>query len=140
MQLQIKKLTDSAVVPVFAHKADAGMDLCANEAVTIAPGERAVISTGIAMAIPEGYVGLIWDKSGVSTKKGLKTLAGVIDASYRGEVKVCLLNTGREVQEFAVGDKIAQMLIQKVEQPHIAIVASLDETSRGEGGFGSTGV
>ena len=140
MQLQIKKLTDTAVVPVFAHKADAGMDFCANEAVIIAPGERVVISTGIAMAIPEGYVGLIWDKSGVSTKRGLKTLAGVVDAGYRGEIKIGLYNIGSEVQEFAIGDKIAQMLIQKVEQPHIAIVASLDETSRGEGGFGSTGV
>lgn len=139
MELQIKTLTETAKVPSFAHDTDAGMDFFADEEVTIAPGERVVISTGIAMAIPVGFVGLIWDKSGVSTKKGLKTLAGVIDAGYRGEIKIGLVNVGSDEQAFVAGDKIAQMLIQKVEQPKIEVVDELSDTERGEGGFGSTG-
>lgn len=139
MQLQIKKLTESARIPNFAHDTDAGLDLCADEKIEINPGERTLISTGIAMAIPNGHVGLIWDKSGVATKKGIKTLAGVIDAGYRGEVKVALLNTSSEIQVFESGDKLAQMLIQKIEHPEITEVSELDDTERGEGGFGSTG-
>jgi dUTP pyrophosphatase len=140
MKLQIKKLTDTAVVPAFAHDTDAGMDLFADEAVTIAPRERGMVSTGIAVAIPEGYVGLVWDKSGVAVKRGIKTMAGVIDAGYRGEVKVVLLNTGAEAQEFAVGEKVAQLLIQKIDHPEIELVTELTDTERGAGGFGSTGV
>ncbi len=139
MQLQVKKLHPAAILPSFAHDTDAGMDLCTVAEVIILSGERIVIPTGLAMKIPEGYVGLIWDKSGVATKRGLKTLAGVIDAGYRGEVMVALYNTGTESQTFAAGDKVAQMLIQKVEQPTLVVVAELDETSRGTGGFGSTG-
>jgi len=139
MKIQIKKISDTAIVPSFAHSTDAGMDFYANHDVLIEPGQRVLIDTGIAMAIPEGYVGLIWDKSGVAAKRGLKTLAGVIDAGYRGEVKVALFNTGTEEQTFAFGEKIAQMLIQKVEQPILETVAELSDTDRGEGGFGSTG-
>ena len=137
--MQIKKLSETATLPSFAHDSDAGMDLYANQAVTIEPGERALIDTGIALAIPAGHVGLIWDKSGVATKRGLKTLAGVIDAGYRGEVKIALVNTGTETQAFAVGEKVAQMLIQKVTQPELELVTELPDTQRGEGGFGSTG-
>lgn len=139
MQLPIKKLTDTAKVPTFAHETDAGMDLYADETVTIEPGERALISTGIAMAIPAGHVGLIWDKSGVATKRNIKTIAGVVDAGYRGEVKVALWNAGTEPQTFEQGDKVAQMLIQRVCNPETIVVAELDDTDRGEGGFGSTG-
>lgn len=140
MKVSVKKIHPDATMPTYAHHDDAGMDLYAYEGVVIAPGERALIPTGIAMAIPEGHVGLMWDKSGVSTKRGLTTLAGVIDSGYRGEIQIALLNTSHETQEFAAGDKVAQMLIQPVEQPELVEVDDLDETQRGEGAFGSTGV
>lgn len=140
MQLQVKKLHPDAKLPQFAHATDAGLDLYTVENVAIAPGERISIATGIAVQIPVGYVGLIWDKSGIAQKGGLKTLGGVIDADYRGEVFVGLLNTGAEQYEFTSGQKIAQMLIQKIEHPEIIEVDELDDTDRGDGAFGSTGV
>lgn len=140
MKLEIKKITESAIVPNFAHSTDAGMDIYADEMVELRAGKRTIVSTGIAMAIPEGCVGLIWDKSGISTKKGVKTIAGVIDAGYRGEIKVAILNTADETRIFNPGEKIAQMLIQKIEHPEVSIVDELSDTERGEGGFGSTGV
>lgn len=139
MELPIKKLHSDAKLPAFAHDTDAGMDLCTTEEITIAPGESAAFPTGLAFAIPVGYVGLIWDKSGVAIKRNVKTKAGVIDAGYRGEVMVGVFNIGTEPQTFEVGDKVAQMLIQKIEQPNIVEVNELDETARGEGAFGSTG-
>lgn len=139
MQLQVQKLHPAAKMPTFAHDTDAGLDLCSVVEVRIEPGERVQIPTGLAMAIPEGFVGLIWDKSGVSQKRGLKTFGGVIDAGYRGEIFVGLLNTGEVTQTFEIGDKIAQMLIQKIEHPVLIEVESLDETKRGDGAFGSTG-
>ncbi len=140
MQLEIKKLHPDAKVPTYAHPGDAGMDLYALFPITIPPGERAVVSTGIAMAIPAGHVGLIWDKSGLSNKFGLKVVGGVIDAAYRGEVLVGILNTSKESYTYNAGDKIAQMLIQAVLQPELIPVDELDSTDRGEGRFGSTGV
>lgn len=139
MELQIKKLDENAKVPHFAHDTDAGMDIFTVEDATIQPGERQFLKTGIAMAIPHGYAALVWDKSGIAAKRGLKTLAGVLDADYRGEVMIGLHNLSDEPQTFAAGDKIAQILIQKVEQPSITEVEELDDTDRGEGGFGSTG-
>ncbi len=139
MELYIQKLHPAARIPAYAHHEDAGMDLYALEAVTIEPGARVQVKTGVAMAIPEGYVGLIWDKSGLSHRSGLKTMGGVVDAGYRGEVLVGIVNLGDIPHTFSVGDKVAQMLIQKVEHPDIEIVAALDETARGSGGFGSTG-
>jgi dUTP pyrophosphatase len=97
------------------------------------------IPTGLAMAIPEGHVGLIWDKSGNAIKRGLKVLGGVVDAGYRGEIKVGIINHGTESHTFDVGDKVAQMLLQEVHHADFEEVESLDETARGEGGFGSTG-
>lgn len=139
MELKIKKIHPEAVLPTFAHPADAGMDLYAVETVTIESGERVQIKTGIAMAIPMGFVGLIWDKSGVSQKFGLKTFGGVIDSGYSGEVLIGLLNTSPENFTFEAGQKVAQMLIQKIEHPNILEVIELDETDRGEGAFGSSG-
>lgn len=139
MKLQIKKLHPEAKVPSFAHDTDAGMDLHTTQDVELQPGELFAIPTGIAFAIPVGHVGLIWDKSGVAIKRGLKTMGGVVDAGYRGEVFVGLVNTGSEVQTFAAGEKVAQMVIQKIEQPSIQEVDELDDTERGEGAFGSTG-
>lgn len=139
MELRIQKLHQAAKMPQYAHDTDAGLDLCASEAVTITPGQRVQVSTGLAFAIPDGYVGLIWDKSGLSHKVGLKTLGGVIDAGYRGEVFVGIYNLSDETYTFAAGDKVAQMLIQKIEQPTVVEVTTLEETDRGASAFGSTG-
>lgn len=139
MKLLIKKLHPEAKVPAFAHATDAGLDLCSLEEVTLAPGERKSLRTGIAMAIPDGHVGLVWDKSGIAHKGGLKTLGGVIDAGYRGEIFVGLLNTGDSAYVFGIGDKVAQILIQAIVQPELVLADELPEADRGEGAFGSTG-
>lgn len=139
MEIRIKRLNEYATLPQYAHSDDAGFDVYAVEEVTLAPGERAAVPTGIALEIPSGYVGLVWDKSGLSMKHGLKTLGGVIDAGYRGEVKIGVVNLSNEPYTFERGHKVAQMLIQKVEHPNLSEVAELSDTARGEGGFGSTG-
>ncbi|OGZ04432.1 MAG: deoxyuridine 5'-triphosphate nucleotidohydrolase [Candidatus Lloydbacteria bacterium RIFCSPHIGHO2_01_FULL_41_20] len=139
MILKLKKLKSDAKLPSYAHPGDAGMDIYSCEERTLLPQEQALISTGIAMEIPDGYVGLVWDKSGLSTKHGLKTLAGVIDAGYRGEISIAMANVGNDSYTFKKGEKIAQMLIQKVEHAEFWEVDKLSETSRGTGGFGSTG-
>ncbi len=140
MNIQVKKLHPDAKIPNFAHPGDAGMDLYSVADMTLKPGERASIPTGIAIALPEGYVSLVWDKSGVSHKNGIKTLGGVLDSGYRGEYLIGLVNLSQEDFEIKVGQKIAQLLIQKVEHPEVEEVAELDETARGDGRFGSTGV
>ncbi len=139
MELLIKKLHPKAIVPDYAHEHDAGMDLYSVADINIAPGERVKIPTGIAVAIPEGCVGLIWDKSGLATKYGLTTIAGVIDSGYRGEIIVGLLNTGSEVAKIEAGHKITQMLIQPVVIPQVTEVDVLPGSHRGENGFGSSG-
>lgn len=138
--VNVQLLVDAAKMPTYAYAGDAGMDLYASHEVIVGAGERVQVRTGIAMAIPDGYVGLIWDKSGLSHRAGFKTLGGVIDAGYRGEVLVGMVNLGSEPYTFHTGDKVAQMLIQKVEQPQLVEVDKLDETVRGQGAFGSTGV
>jgi len=115
------------------------MDMYSNETVTIAPGQTAKIKSGISMEIPEGFVGLIWDKSGLSTNHKIKSLGGVIDSGYRGESLYGLINLGSEPYTIEKGHKVVQMLIQKVERVEIVEVEELSDTSRGEGGFGSTG-
>ena len=140
MVIKIKKLTENATSPKYAKEDDAGMDFYASESSIVLPNERKLISTGIAMAIPKGYVGLIWDKSGIASKHGLKTMAGVIDSGYRGEIKILIHNLSNEPYTIESGNKIAQMLIQPVEQKKIQEVLELEETDRGDGGFGSTGV
>lgn len=139
IKISIKKLHPNAKIPQYAHPHDAGMDLFAIEHVIIPVGGRVLVGTGIAVEIPEGYVGLVWDKSGLSNTHGLKTLGGVIDAGYRGEIKVGLVNLGQAECAIGAGHKIAQILIQKVEHPTIALVDELTESVRGESGFGSTG-
>ncbi len=138
MKLSVKKINNEAVLPTRAHSYDAGMDLYVNGRQVIIAHTTMAVSTGISMEIPEGFVGLIWDKSSVGAK-GLKTLGGVIDSEYRGEVKVVIHNLNNEDIIFEHGQKIAQMLIQKVELVDIEEVADLSSTIRGEGGFGSTG-
>lgn len=126
-------------MPKYATRDDAGMDLFAIESVTVEPMQRAQISIGIAMEIPEGYVGLVWDKSGLSHKFGIKTLGGVIDSGYRGEIKVGVVNLGKEKYIFEKGHKVAQMIIQKKETPELVEVEELSDSERGHGAFGSTG-
>jgi len=139
MNLQIKKLHPDAKLPTYAHTGDAGMDIYALDEEVVEVGARALIKTGIAMAIPEGYVGLLWDKSGLANKHGLTIIGGVIDAGYRGEILVGLLNTSDTPYIFKAGDKVTQMLIQPVIQPTLVEAKELDDTTRGEGRFGSTG-
>ncbi len=138
MQLKIKKIKSDAIVPTRAHHDDAGIDMYACGQYIVEPGTSVKIGTGVALHIEEGNVGLIWDKSGVSSK-GIKTLGGVIDAGYRGEVFVTVQNLSDIVYKFEHGHKVAQMLIQKVEFPEIIEVDELNESLRGERGFGSTG-
>lgn len=139
MNIEIKRLDPSAPLPVYAMPGDAGFDLYCRESVILASKKRAQIKTGIAVAIPEGYVGLIWDKSGISQKFGIKSLGGVIDSGYRGEIMVGMINLSTETYTFEKGQKVAQMLIQKVEQATFVEVAELPESARGANGFGSTG-
>ena len=137
--LEIQLLSDKATLPSKSNRFDAGFDLYASEHVLISPNERQLISTDVAMAIPNGHVGLIWPRSGLAVKQGIDVFAGVIDAEYRGEVKVCLYNSSNDIVELLEGDRIAQLLIQKVDNFFIRKVRELDDTNRGSGGFGSSG-
>ncbi len=139
MILKIKKLNKDAKLPEYAHNDDAGMDVFAVGGVNTPRGARVKVPTGIALEIPEGYVGLVWDKSGIAINYGLKTLGGVIDSGYRGEIVIGVVNLSDEDYEIKAGDKVAQILIQKVEQPQIQEVTELSDSHRGENGFGSTG-
>jgi dUTP pyrophosphatase len=138
MKLRVKRIHPDAKLPVYQHPGDAGLDLFSVVDDVLAAGESKPIPTGIKMAIPEGYVGLVWDKSGISLQ-GVHRLAGVVDAGYRGEVRVVMVNLGREPFVIKKGMKIGQLLIQAVSAPEVVEADDLDETSRGEGGFGSTG-
>lgn len=140
MQIHVKKLHPDAKLPQFAHATDAGLDLCTVENFTIHPGEYRLVPTGVAIVFPDGYAALVWDKGGIANKRHLKTVGGVFDTDYRGEYLIGLYNFGTEPQLFAVGDKIAQLLIQKIEHPEIIEIDELDTTTRGDGAFGSTGV
>ena len=141
--VQVKKLAKDAVIPQRAHADDAGVDLSSAEDVVLAPGQRALVGTGIAIALPAGTVGLVHPRSGLAFKKGLSIVnaPGTIDAGYRGELKVCLINLDpTNAVEIAKGDRIAQLVVQKVELSPLVEVDELDETERGVGGHGSTGV
>ncbi len=138
MQLKIKKIRSDAKIPTRAHHDDAGIDLYAYGEHIVAPRATVMIPIGVAFEIEFGHVGLIWDKSSIGSK-GLKTLGGVIDAGYRGEVSVMVHNLSDESYTFAHGHKVAQLLIQKVEFPEIVEVDELSNSLREEGGFGSTG-
>ncbi len=139
LKLKIKKLDPDIKTPSFAHHDDAAMDLCSRERFVIPPGEKVIVPTGIAVEIPEGYAGLVWDKGSLGVKYGLKTLGGVVDAGYRGEIAVGIINLSKEEYILEKNHKVAQMIIQKIEQPEIEIVSELSESTRGEGRFGSTG-
>src|SRR3989338_2779545 len=140
MTLHLKKLSPEAILPKYQQAGDAAMDLYSCEDKIILPQQRELISTGIAMAIPAGYVGLIWDRSGLADNHGLKSMGGVIDCNYRGEIKVILHNLTTQPFTIEKGMRIAQMLIQKVESKEIVEVEDLSATVRGEQGFGSSGM
>jgi dUTP pyrophosphatase len=141
--LNVTRLRDDALLPVRANHGDAGLDLSACETVTIGPGERASVGTGLAVEIPGEHTGLVVPRSGLAARHGLTIVntPGVIDAGYRGEVRVILLNTDRE-QPFTVevGMRIAQLLLIPVPTVEIVEVSELSETARGDGGFGSSGL
>ena len=139
MELKIKKLRPEAKVPCYALPGDAAMDLFSIEDYTINPSQIGLINTGIAIEIPEGYVGLIWDKGSIGMIKGQKTLGGVFDSNYRGEVTVSLFNLKDTPYIIKKGEKVAQILIQKVEQPKILLVDELSQSNRGDKRWGSTG-
>ena len=140
MDIRVKKLSTSAITPTKANEFDAGWDLYASEDAIIDPSKAELISTDISFAIPDGYVGLIWDRSGMAAKRGLHRFAGVIDSGYRGEIKVCLWNSSDKYCVINAGERIAQILFQEVPAFTMVEVASLDDTERGIGGFGSSGL
>jgi dUTP pyrophosphatase len=139
MQIKVKKLHKDAKLPTHGHPGDAGMDFYAVEDTVFSPGRQTRVSTGVAVEIPEGHVGLIWDKSSISFNLGLKIMGGVIDSSYRGEIIMNLLNVSDKEVIMEKGHKIAQMIIQKFEHCDILEVDELPETVRGERREGSTG-
>ena len=140
IEIKIKKIHPDAISPRYAHSGDAGMDLFSCEDYVLKAGKRKTFPLGFKADVPKGYVVHIWDKSGLASKHGIKTMAGVIDSSYRGEYMVVLLNTSDEDYTIKKGDKIAQAVIIKIESPKIIEVNELSESSRREGGFGSTGI
>lgn len=141
MKVEIKYLTDFAETPTYAKPGDAGADLYVNHDVLVPRRGRAIASTGIAVAIPEGYVGLVHPRSGLAAKHGVTVTnaPGTIDAGYRGEIKVLLVNHSDEHIGFMPGDRIAQLVIQPVVQAEFVEVEELSESERGTGGFGHTG-
>lgn len=142
MKLAFARLAEGAVAPAQAHEGDAGYDLHAAEALTLGPGERAAVGTGIAVAIPDGHAGLVVPRSGLALRHGIGVVnaPGVIDSGYRGELKVLLLNTDpAEPFEVRPGDRIAQLLVVAVATPELVESEALGKTARGAGGFGSTG-
>lgn len=142
INLRIKRLDSSVELPSYAYEGDAGLDLRANETVDIAPHERALIPTGLAIAIPDGYAGFVQPRSGMALKKGLSiaNTPGLIDAHYRGELKVIAVNLDPTTPiHIERGERIAQLVIQEVPVVHLEEVDELDETDRGAGGFGSSG-
>lgn len=138
----IKRIDPDLPLPAFGHPGDAGADLFAAEDVDLAPGERALVATGVAIALPDGYAAFVHPRSGLAARHGVTIVnaPGTIDAGYRGEVKVTLLNTdSSQPVSFRRGDRIAQLVVQRVEPVLFHEVESLPGSARGEGGFGSTG-
>jgi dUTP pyrophosphatase len=137
--LRFKKLHPAAKLPSRGSDLAAGADLCCAESFTLAPGERIAAPTGLAVEIPAGWYGRVAPRSGLAAKYGVDTLAGVVDADYRGELKVMLINLGREPVPFLAGDRIAQLIVERAARCEYIWAEELDDTARGGGGFGSTG-
>ncbi|OQO93995.1 deoxyuridine 5'-triphosphate nucleotidohydrolase [Saccharomonospora piscinae] len=142
MQVLISRVDPDVTVPSYAHPGDAGADLVTTSDVRLEPGERAVVGTGVAVALPDGYAGFVHPRSGLAARTGLSIVnaPGTVDSGYRGEIRVCLVNLDpREPIALRRGDRIAQLVVQRVERAEFVEVAQLDETVRGAGGYGSTG-
>jgi dUTP pyrophosphatase len=140
MLLKFKKLHPDAKIPSYAYAGDAGLDLYVAEDLVIKKGERKSIPLGIAIEIPDGYVGILFDKSGLSHKHGLKSYGGIIDSGYRGEIHVGMMNLSDTDYEFKKGDKVIQILIMPVLHAEVTEVQELTDSDRGTGAFGSSGV
>lgn len=142
VEILVRRLDADLPLPSYAHPGDAGADLLTTVDVSLAPGERAMVPTGLAIALPEGYVALVHPRSGLAAKHGLSIVntPGTVDAGYRGEIKVMLINLDpREPIELRRGDRIAQLVVQRVERAVFSEVGELPESVRGDGGYGSTG-
>ncbi|WP_288284164.1 dUTP diphosphatase [uncultured Senegalimassilia sp.] len=143
VQIEIKTLNEAAKIPSYAYSGDAGMDLRASESLTLQPFERALVPTGLAIALPEGYAGFVLPRSGLAIKNGITVVnaPGLIDSNYRGELKVILQNTDPH-EPFTIhgGDRIAQLVVMPVPHMSFTPVDALSSTERGEGGFGSSGI
>jgi dUTP diphosphatase len=139
--IPVQRVDPTLPLPAYAQEDDAGLDLYAAETVTLAPGARALVPTGIAVAIPPGFAGLVLPRSGLALRHGVTLLnaPGLIDAGYRGEVKALVINHGQAAVTLQRGDRIAQLVVQRVERVRLAPVATLAPSGRGGGGFGSTG-
>ena len=142
MKIPVVARDSMHLLPRFAHLGDAGADLHSAETVTIEPGGYVLVATGVAMAIPEGFAGFVLPRSGLAIRSGVTVLnaPGLIDSGYRGELKVALINHGIDPFEVVEGDRIAQLVIMSVSAPVYEAVSTLEETERGSGGFGSTGM
>jgi dUTP pyrophosphatase len=140
-ELPVLIVADAEFMPSYAHPGDAGADLRSRVQALIPSGERATLATGVSLALPDGYVGLVHPRSGLAAKHGITVLnaPGTVDAGYRGEIAVTLLNTSRQDFQVNVGDRIAQLVIQQVERARFVVVETLPGTHRGQAGFGSTG-
>ena len=141
-EVLVRRLDPGLPLPAYAHPGDAGADLYSAQDVEIAPGERALVRTGVAIALPDGYVGLVHPRSGLAAKMGVTVLnaPGTVDSGYRGEILVNLINHDRVISaKISRGDRIAQLVIQRVERAHFLTVEDLPDTVRGAGGHGSTG-
>lgn len=140
IKIKILQLDKNVPLPQYAKAGDAGLDLYSAEDIALKPGERYGVRTGIKIEIPSDHVALIWDKSGVALNTGIKTMGGVVDSGYRGEVKVIMVNLSDKDFTIKKNSKIAQMLIKKFERAEIELVDQLSDSERGEGAFGSTGL
>lgn len=138
--VKVQILNSNGIVPTKTNQSDAGFDLYSNIDTVIPSKQRKTVSTGIAIQMPEHFAGLIWPRSGLSVKKGIDVLAGVIDSGYRGEIMVCLYNTSDENVSITTGDRIAQIIFQEVPRVTMTVHSSLGSSQRGDNGFGSSGL
>jgi len=141
MKIPLQRLDNGLPVPAHAHPGDGGIDLCARSACELEPGERGVVATGIAVAIPDGYAGFVTPRSGLAARHGISVVngPGLVDAGYRGEIRVVLVNLSSEAFVIERGDRIAQLVVVPVAVQDFEVVDELPATRRGSGGFGSTG-
>jgi dUTP pyrophosphatase len=142
MKIKIKRITETAIVPKYALLGDAGADLYSDEVAVLWPGKRRLVSTGVAVEIPLGYVGLVHPRSGLAVKSGISIVnsPGTIDSGYRGEIMINLINLGDSAVNIMPGDRVAQLVIQAVEFADFEIVDELEDSERGTEGHGSTGM